>query len=696
MTKSHVLFEVGLEEMPARFLNDVEQQLEKNTKEWLSSLRLTYTKLNTYITPRRFAVTIENIAEKQPDIEEEAKGPAEKIALNEDGSWSKAAIGFSKGQGKTVDDIYFKEVKGTNYVFVKKFIEGQSTDELLVDFKKIILGIQFPKNMRWSNQTLRYIRPIKWLVAMKNTQVIPFEIVGVKTSNISYGHRFLSGEIRIDDSKMYVEKLREAHVIASAEERQEMITDQIEQLEKEKGWKVKVERGLLNEVTHLVEFPTASYGTFDEKFLDIPSEVLITSMQEHQRYFPVESLSGGLLPFFVFVRNGDDHAIKNVAKGNEKVLRARLADAQFFYDEDQKQEIETNVTKLNKTVFQEKLGTIGDKTERVKKITRLIAERLELTPQKIMQAERAASIYKFDLVTNMVNEFTELQGIMGEKYALIHGEDPAVAKAIVEHYLPRHANDNLPESTLGAIISVADKLDTIVGCFAIGLIPSGSQDPYALRRQALGVLEIVKEYDWDFSLENLLIEVKEILIEQGIELTNKEAVVQDLVSFFKARTAYILKELGVSTDLTEALISSELGNISFMVEKAQILRKRRTEEAFKEKQEAFVRVLNIAKKNESPSNIDNTLFENKEEEQLYNKWTEIKPKYYNQLENLQASEALNTLSELTNSIHEFFEDTMVMTENNAIRLNRLNLLTEIAKGINAFADLTKVQWKQQK
>ncbi|KAB8128738.1 glycine--tRNA ligase subunit beta [Gracilibacillus oryzae] len=694
MTTTNVLFEVGLEEMPARFMNHTEVQLREKTEAWLNELRLNFEEIATYITPRRFAVVIKNLQTKQADQEEEVKGPAEKIAKDENGNWSKAAIGFSKGQGKDVDDIYFKEVNGTNYIFVKKFIEGKKVDELLPQFKEIILSLHFPKNMRWANQNLRFIRPIKWLVALNHENIIPFEITGVETDRVTYGHRFLGGEIVINDPLQYEELLEKEYVIADAEKREKLITDGISKLEKVKGWNIPIDEGLLNEVKHLVEYPTVFFGAYDKAFLQIPKEVLITSMKEHQRYFPVQDSQGELYPFFVAVRNGTSDHIETVSRGNEKVLRARLQDAQFFYEEDQKLSIERNLDQLSRMVFQEKLGTIADKSERVTNIASIITAQLQLNDEEKNKVTRAAQISKFDLVTNMVNEFTELQGVMGRKYAEIFGEDEEVAKAIEEQYMPKNANAELPETIVGSVVSIADKLDTIVGCFTVGIIPSGSQDPYALRRQALGVIQIVGRRKWNLNISELLYHVQKLFETHISDHSQKEEIHKQLETFFKQRAAYIMKEEKIESDVIDAVLVNDLDNISFITAKAKLLSEKRSDTSFKDKQEAFVRVLNLAKKAEDHFQVNPELFVKEEEKNLYQVYESIKPDYKASLQTSNAGESLEILSRLVQPIHQFFDNTMVMDDDIQIRENRLALLLAVSQQIIKFADLAEINWKQ--
>lgn len=693
MTKN-VLFEIGLEELPARFIDDAEKQLREKTQEWLKELRISSASVTSFSTPRRLAVLIEQIAEEQTTIEEEAKGPALKIAQDAEGNWTKAAIGFTKGQGKTTEDIYTKEIKGIRYIFVKKYIEGKSTIDLLPSFREIIESIQFGNNMRWGNETLRYARPIRWLVALHGEQVIPFEIAHVKTNNVTYGHRFLGKTIYLQKPEEYVKKLRESFVIANPKKREQMIADGIKVIAKEQAFYVSDDPKLLNEVTNLVEFPTVFTGSFDETFLQLPSDVLVTSMKEHQRYFPVKTEKGELLPAFIGVRNGNDYKLDTVVKGNEKVLHARLSDAQFFYEEDRKQSIDFFQKKLQRVVFQEKLGTIADKVSRVVHISKQIGLLLEVDDETLAQSERIASICKFDLTTNMVNEFTELQGIMGETYARYFGEHNTVASGVREHYLPAGANGELPQTAAGSIVSVADKLDTIVGCIAVGLIPTGSHDPYGLRRQATGILRIMRDNTWPVALEDLLNITQSLYKTLNIEQEDMEKTAYELHHFFQLRATYLLKETGVEQDVIQAVLHKEVGIFRYTVAKAGILSKKRNDEQFKIVQEALVRILNLAKKTEQTV-INPDTFVTDSEKILYERYQKVYAAYKQADMKLEAEEAMAQLGELADPIHTFFEHNMVMAEDEQLRNNRLALVNRIALLINDFADLSEIQWKQQ-
>jgi len=689
----NVLFEIGLEELPARFIDDAEKQLYEKTAKWLTDLRISSDNIKTYSTPRRLAVLVQNMEEFQESVEEEVKGPSESIAKDSEGNWTKAAIGFTKSQGKTVDDIYFKEVNGISYIYVKKHIEGQKTFELLPEFKNIITSIQFGKNMRWSTQTMRYARPIRWLVALYGEEVVPFEVATVKTGNKTFGHRFLGNEITIQEPQQYESLLREEYVIVDSNEREQMILDQIKNMEEKENVMIPIDKDLLNEVRNLVEYPTVFVGSFEEEYLKLPSEVLITSMKEHQRYFPVMSNENELLAKFIGVRNGDNQSISTVVKGNEKVLRARLSDAEFFYEEDQKQSIDFYLEKLQRVVFQEKLGTYSDKVNRVVSLTKEICNELHLDEITMNKAIRVAEISKFDLMTNMVDEFTELQGIIGEKYATIFGEDEEIAKAIREHYLPKQANGDLPETQIGSIVSIADKLDTIVGCILIGLVPTGSQDPYGLRRQATGILRILSDKKWNISLESLLEIAKSTYKNTEIEIHDKAEVTNTLKEFFQHRASYLLKENNVESDVIQAVTDNGIGVYVFTEKKARVLSEKRNDPNFKSIEEALVRVLNLAGKTEN-MNIDTKLFETESEKVLFETYQNIVTDYNHALNNFDADGALLQLSHLSNPIHDFFDNNMVMADDDNVRNNRLALVNHIANMIKNYAELTLIEWKQ--
>jgi len=687
MSKKDLLIEIGLEELPARFVTDAIAQLQTKVEKWFEEKKIGYSEIQKYSTPRRLAIVVKEVNEMQEDTEEEAKGPAKKIALDAEGNWSKAAIGFARGQGVAFEDIYFKEIKGVEYVHVTKFTKGQQVIELLVELKDIITSLTFPKNMRWASNDMRYARPIKWMIALFGTEVIPFSITNVGTSNTTIGHRFLGTKIAITEPATYEQKLEGQFVIADSEKRKQMILSQLHKLEQENGWVIPVDEDLLEEVNNLVEYPTALFGKFEEEYLELPDRVLITSMKEHQRYFPVKNQAGELLPFFVTVRNGNENGIATVARGNEKVLRARLADAAFFYREDQTKEIDDCLKKLETIVYHEEIGTLAEKVGRVRSLTNSISDALHVDESTKAIADRTAEIAKFDLVTGMVYEFPELQGYMGERYARIKGEDEAVAVAINEHYMPRHAEDSVPSSDVGAIVSVAEKMDTITANFAINNIPTGSQDPYALRRQASGIVQILLEKKWSVSLESLVDLALETIVNQGIAKREANEIKADLITFFEARIKHYLSEKAVRYDLIDAVLNGEIGVVSSLVNRAVVLEKAKDDASFKETIEALSRVMNIAVKLDGNPKVNVELFENDSEKALYNQYVEMKKQYESTTDEEKHFALLASLQE---AIERFFEHTMVMAEDESLRFNRLSLMKELSEVISSFAHMNKV------
>ncbi|WP_430603903.1 glycine-tRNA ligase beta subunit [Enterococcus sp. DIV0724b] len=683
-----LLLEIGLEEMPAHIVSPSRLQLENKIVKFLDENKLTYETVQSFSTPRRLAIRVTGLPEQQEDTQEEIKGPAKKIAQDAEGNWSKAAEGFVRGQGLTTEAITFKELNGVEYVYVTKHNQGQKTIDVLAGLKDVITSLTFPVTMHWANYDFEYIRPIHWIVALLDDEVIPFSVLDVTTGNRSRGHRFLGDDVTFDHSKEYEEKLKAQFVIVDPNERKKMIVDQANQLAEKNSWKLDLDENLLEEVNNLVEYPTAFVGAFDEKYLSVPDEVLVTSMKEHQRYFDVRNDQGLLLPHFISVRNGDNVHIENVIKGNEKVLIARLEDAEFFYNEDKKLSIEECVNKLKNVTFHEKIGTIYEKMQRVAVIGQIIGKEVGLSEAELADLKRASEIYKFDLVTNMVGEFPELQGIMGEKYALLQGEKPAVAQAIREHYLPTSSEGELPVSAMGAVLAIADKLDSVFSFFAVGMIPSGSNDPYALRRQTYGVIRIVENKGWQFPLVQLQMEIDAAVNADsqkfGIQLTTGQ---EEVIEFVKARLRQLLMTKDVRHDVIDAVISSEQKDLAKLFSSAAILKKHLLDNDFKPSMEALTRVINLAKKGrellKQDSQVDATLFENNAEKALHKAVNEIEEKF----DENTMSENYQALVNLRPLIEQYFEETMVMVEDEKVKANRLQELNRIAKMSLSLASL---------
>ncbi|MGM0124965.1 glycine-tRNA ligase beta subunit [Enterococcus sp. AZ194] len=685
----NLLLEIGLEEMPAHVVTPSMEQLQEKTVKFLEEQNLGYETVEVFSTPRRLALKITNIPERQEDTQEEVKGPAKKIAQDDQGNWSKAAEGFVRGQGLTTDAITFRELNGVEYVYVTKHTKGRSALDVLTGLKEVITSLTFPVTMHWSNFDFEYIRPIHWIVALLDEQVVPFSILDVETGRTSRGHRFLGEEVTFQHADQYEEKMNAEFVVVSSTIRKQMIVDQANELAAKNNWSLDLDENLLEEVNNLVEYPTVFVGSFDEKYLSIPEEVLVTSMKEHQRYFEVRNKEGLLLPYFIAARNGNQVKIDNVVKGNEKVLTARLDDAEFFYNEDKKLTIEQCVQKLKQVTFHEKIGSIYEKMQRVGVSAQIIGETVGLSSEELVDLQRASEIYKFDLVTNMVGEFPELQGIMGEKYALLQGETPAVAKAIREHYLPISSEGALPESAIGSVLAIADKLDSVLSFFAVGMIPSGSNDPYALRRQTYGIVRIIENNQWEFPLvdlqEKIGQQVNQDIATYGLELPTNQ---NEVLEFVKARLRQFLSTKNMRHDVIDAVISAEQKNLTKLFSSAKILREHLSDADFKPSMEALTRVINLAKKGHKndlsklPS-VDAALFENAAEKELHEAVQTISGNFANQgmADNYQALVALRPL------IDEYFNQTMVMVDDEKVKNNRLAQLGQIASMALALASL---------
>lgn len=685
------LLEIGLEEIPAHVVTPSIQQLAQKVAKFLKENRLSYDSIEQFSTPRRLAIRINGLGDRQPDIEEDAKGPARKIAQDADGNWTKAAIGFTKGQGLTVDDITFKTIKGTEYVYVHKLIQGKTTQEILPGIKDVVESLNFPTMMKWANYDFKFVRPIRWLVSILDDEVLPFQILDIKAGRQSQGHRFLGKAVDLANPSEYEEKLQAEFVIVDAEKRKALIREQIQEIAQEENWEVTPNADLLEEVNNLVEWPTAFSGKFDPKYLAIPEEVLITSMRDHQRFFFVRNQDGKLLPNFISVRNGNKKHLENVIRGNEKVLTARLEDAAFFYDEDQKNSIDYYVDRLKKVSFHDKIGTMAEKMTRVGSIAQVIAKMLGLDAEAAEDLQRAAAIYKFDLVTGMVGEFPELQGVMGEKYALLKGEKPAVAQAIREHYMPNSAEGELPESTVGAVLALADKFDNIFSFFSAGMIPSGSNDPYALRRHAYGIVRILAQRDWSLDLNKFEEAVKQALADDqtsfGVDVDKNFA---EVVEFFNDRIKQYLDHQSVSYDIEDAVLAGSQHNVTTIIAAAEVLTNAKAADSFKDEIEALTRVQRIATKNTTAGDlaVDPQLFNNETEGKLFDLITKIEA-----MNDSDMAAFFKELTSLTPAITEYFDATMVMDKDAKIKANRLNMMSRLANLVLRVGDLTKVMVK---
>lgn len=686
MTKDY-LFEIGTEEMPAHVVAKSVKQLADRTGKFLKDNGLSFKNIKTFSTPRRLTILVQELAEKQADIDEIKKGPSKKIALDKDGNWSKAAEGFVRGQNMSVDDIYFQKIKDVEYAYIHVKKEGKKATEILLGMDQIVKELAFPTKMRWGNYDLEFVRPIHWIVSLFGSEIIPVKILDIVAGRKTYGHRFLGESLVLATSDDYESALKSQFVIADANQRKNMILSQINSLCEKNNWQVKIDSGLLEEVTNLVEYPTIFSGSFNEKYLNIPKEVLITSMKDNQRYFEVYDHEGTLINHFIAIRNGNSDYLDNVIAGNEKVLVARLDDAQFFYDEDKKYPLSHFVEKLSGVSFHDKIGSMAEKMLRVKLIGEYIGKKINLSSSELADFDRAADIYKFDLVTNMVGEFAELQGIMGTHYAELAGERKAVSQAIKESYLPSSADGDLPITKIGSLLSIADKLDTIIAFFGAGMIPNSSNDPYALRRSAYGIVRILINQSWNISIEDALKDIIALLKGKTVaKLPNDEATQAEISDFIINRVKQLLQVKKYSYDVIDTVLASNQQNVANILSIADILQENHDDSKFKKVVESLTRIANILKKADfsEAEQINPDLFENNSEKALYDKINLLLDK------SLDVKTLYSEFVQLQPVIDEYFDSNMILDKNEAVKINRLSQLKLIDKLALEFGDLSKL------
>ncbi|HJF10264.1 glycine--tRNA ligase subunit beta [Lactobacillus crispatus] len=679
------LFEIGTEEMPAHVVPRSVKQLADRTRKFLKENGLKFKDIKTFSTPRRLTILVEDLAEKQDDIDEVKKGPAKKIAQDQDGNWTKAAQGFARGQGMTTDDIYFEELKGTEYAYVHVQKEGKKASDILLGMSDIIKAMTFPTKMRWDSNDFEFVRPIHWLVSLFGSDVIPVKILDITAGRKTQGHRFLGDSVVLANADDYEDALKDQFVIADADERKDMIVRQMNELVKKNNWQVKPDRDLLEEVTYLVEYPTVFAGSFDEKYLKIPDEVLVTSMKDNQRYFEVYDENGKLINHFIAVRNGNKDYLDNVISGNEKVLVARLDDAQFFYDEDRKYPLSHFVDRLKNVSFHDKIGSMAEKMQRVRMIGDYLAKRWDLPENVVKDFDRASELYKFDLVTQMVGEFAELQGVMGMHYARLAGEDEEVSVAIKEHYMPATAEGPLPETTVGSLLSIADKIDTIVTFFGAGMIPTSSNDPYALRRYAYGIVRILLNEKWSLPFNEVLPEIISMLNGVTPAKLPKSDADQEIADFVRDRVKQYLQKNDFKYDIIDAVLASSQQDPSQILAAANVLQLHHDDEEFKPVVESLTRIDNILKKAKFKSNtaVDESLFDDNSEKELYAG-----------VQNLQDIESLADLYQgfvqLQPVIDQYFETNMIMAKDEKVKNNRLAQLYAVNELADRLGDLSKL------
>lgn len=662
-----LLFEIGAEEIPAGFMPNILGQLKQLAETKLNDAHLPFESIATYGTPRRLALIVKGLADTSAEISERHKGPSASIAYDADGNATKAAIGFARGKGLDVADLVVED----GYIYAETKTAGVPAKDIVTDMlPQLITGLNFPKSMHWGNLDAKFVRPVRWLVALLDEEVIPVEFATVKSGNVTRGHRFLGAdEITIKNAASYVDTLKENFVMVDQDARRELISKQLHDIAASKNASIVWDDDLLEEINYLVEWPTALCGGFEESYLALPDAAIITPMKDHQRYFPLVDQDGKLLPMFLTVRNGSDHSIEVVQAGNERVLRARLDDAKFFFNEDRKKPLIDRQDGLTKIVFQEGLGNLADKTERLLKLGRVFGEECGLHEDAAVVLERATELAKTDLTTGMVTEFTELQGVMGKEYALLDGESPEVAEAIFEQYLPRFAGDVLPQTEAGKVLSIIDKVDNIVATFSRGLIPTGSQDPYALRRQTIGILNILLGSEWNISLRPIFKASMELL---NVPAEKQDELLGQVEEFFTLRLKNIFLDREVPHHVIDLLLSNNELSVADAEGLVNALLANRIDENI-ELVQAYTRMYNLVKDVEY-TGVNSDLLKEDAEKALFEAASKASEASLAAWEANDYAAVVAVPATLVPAINKFFEDVMVMDKDEAIKANRLQLV----------------------
>ena len=662
-----LLFEIGAEEIPAGFMPNILGQLKQLAETKLNDAHLPFESIETYGTPRRLALIVKGLANASAEISERHKGPSASIAYDADGNATKAAIGFARGKGLDVADLVVED----GYIYAETKTAGVPAKDIVSEMlPQLITGLNFPKSMHWGDLDAKFVRPVRWLVALLDEEVIPVEFATVKSGNVTRGHRFLGAdEITIKNAASYVDTLKENFVMVDQDARRELISKQLHDMAASKNASIVWDDDLLEEINYLVEWPTALCGGFEESYLALPDAAIITPMKDHQRYFPLVGQDGKLLPMFLTVRNGSDHSIEIVQAGNERVLRARLDDAKFFFNEDRKKPLIDRQDGLTKIVFQEGLGNLADKTERLLKLGRVFCEECGLHEDAAVVLERATELAKTDLTTGMVTEFTELQGVMGKEYALLDGESPEVAEAIFEQYLPRFAGDVLPQTEAGKVLSIIDKVDNIVATFSRGLIPTGSQDPYALRRQTIGILNILLGSDWNISLRPIFKASMELL---NVAADKQEELLNQVEEFFTLRLKNIFLDREVPHHVIDLLLSNNELSVADAEGLVNALLANRIDENV-ELVQAYTRMYNLVKDVEY-TGVNSDLLKEDAEKALFEAASKASEASLAAWEDGDYAAVVAVPATLVPTINQFFEDVMVMDKDEAIKANRLQLV----------------------
>lgn len=686
-----LVFEIGTEEMPSAAVYSGIKQLGESARKLLEENRLSCEEIRTMGTPRRLVLLVSSLSEKQDDLVKEVKGPAKKAAYSDDGKPAAAAIGFARGQGVDVDALVVKQVAQGEYVYAIKKEKGLPAAKVLPKIlEQVASSITFSKAMRWDESDTQFVRPVRWLLALFGDTKIKFDFAGLKSDNLTWGHRFLvKNPIKVESSNKYLPAMKKGKVLVDETERAGYIEKQAQKVAKKVGGNVVIHSGTFDEVVQLVEFPHVISGSFSKEYVKLPRDVLITSMESHQRYFPVENNKGVLLPFFIVVHNGDPKSNDMICRGHERVLRARLADAKFFFEEDQKKPLKDKVEKLKGVIFQEKLGTVFDKTKRIEKLAVSIAKGLQCKEDVLKNVKRAAYLCKADLVTEMVVEFPTLQGVMGREYALLSGEKKAAAQAIFEHYLPRYTGDVLPDTLEGKILSMADKVDSIGGCFSIGFLPTGSEDPYALRRQGQGILSIILENGFAFSLIDVLEDSLKLYEKANLKLRPKQEVIRDLEEFFQRRLRGQFINEGFKYDVVDAVLALGISNPADLRDRINAVSSLRDTSEMENVIIAFTRCSNLAKL-DLGDNVKKNLLKEEEEKELFEVVEKVGNLVKKDIEKRDYEQAIRNLALLRPDVDLFFDEILVMAKEKATRENRLTLLNKCVDCYLQVADFSKL------
>ncbi len=691
---NNVVLEIGTEEIPAQYMENALKDLNRLAKKYLEESSINYKEIKVYGTPRRLILFIFHIKEKQEDIFQKIKGPAYSIAYNKDSQPQKPALKFAQSQGVNVGDLIVEDTKKGKYIFASKSIIGQPTIDLLSQiFPKIIKGMQFPKSMSWGEKSLRFIRPIRWILALYGKEIIKFNLNGLDSENITYGHRLLAPQkIKISSTQEYFKKLEKSYVIIDPQIRENIVKTDLKQIIKEINGKKIINEKQLKEIVYLVEYPNAILGRYDKKYLELPKDVLIVVMEKHQKYFPVFKNKDELLPLFIVIINNSKKYASKIREGNENVLRARLEDAKFFYHEDQKIPLEKRVDKLKNVIFQENLGSLFDKTKRLELLCDYISDSLQVEQKVKKDLLRSAHLCKADLVTEMVKEFPELQGIMGKEYAILSGERKEVAEAIFEHYLPRFSGGRLPLTESGMILGIADKVDSIIGCFLMGLTPTGSQDPYGLRRQSRGKIAIILKNNLQISLKDIIWKSLSLYKENvSLELKiDENEIASQILYFLKQRVKNIFLEDGIRYDVIDAVLAVDSdGDVVDIKHRIKVIEELCNQPIFGKILNSSSRVLNLSKNSEE-TEIDRSLLKEKAEVRLYHNYENIYPRIKEFISNKEYKKVFNLLGDLCEPVDEFFDQVLVMDKDEEIRKNRISLIKKIGILFNQVADLSKI------